>query len=214
MYHKSAYAAKEGMACTIPMTHERTENPSIALEDHELVEKVCNGEPERFGELYERYVHKIYSFIYYRTQDRPTAEDLSSVIFMKALQHIGSFNAEKATFTTWIYRIAQNTLIDHYRTHKEAHSIDLAANVRTKENIPHAADMKEQLEKVREFLETLTPFQRDVVLLRVWDDLPFKEISRITGKNESTCKVTFSRTVAKIRKEIPLVLLLLLSVKL
>lgn len=215
MYHKGAYAAQKGTACYIAMTHENADkDPLLTLEDHELVRRVQNGETDLFGHLYERYVGKIYSFIYYRTQDRPTAEDLSSVIFIKALEHIGSFNVKKASFSTWVYRIAQNTLIDHYRTHKETQNIDLVANLRTQENIPLGAEVKDRLKKVQAFLETLTPFQRDVVLLRVWDDLPFKDIARITGKNESTCKVTFSRAVAKVRKEFPLALLLLLLIKL
>ena len=82
------------------------------------------GELAHFTLLYERYLEKVYRFIYFKTYHRQTAEDLTSLTFMKALEKVGSYDAGKGRFSSWLYRIAQNTVIDHYRTAKLAANID------------------------------------------------------------------------------------------
>ena len=83
----------------------------------EILREYQAGNLEHFGEIYDVYIKKIYNFIYYKTHHKETAEDLTSETFRKALSNIKSFDTHRA-FSSWLYRIAQNTVIDHYRTYR------------------------------------------------------------------------------------------------
>ncbi len=164
----------------------------------------------QFGQLYDQHVRKIYNYIYYRTHHKETAEDLTSTVFMKALENFQSFNPEKGNFSMWIYRIAKNALIDHYRTLKQNLNIDDIWDISSQTEIPKDTDTHMQLEKVKKYLKTLKPVQRDIIIMRLWDGLSYQEIADILGKSEGSCKVTFSRAIAEIRGTETLALLLLI----
>lgn len=180
------------------------------ISDGQLVENCQNGKLDDFGLLYDRYIRKIYDFIYFKTHHKETAEDLCSKTFMKALEKIGTCDVSKGSFSSWVYRIARNTVIDHYRTKKFTLDIDDAWDLSTGEDILKDLENKQKFEHVEKFLKTLKPEHRDLVMLRVWSGLSYKEIAQITGKSEDSCKMTFSRVISKVRKEVLLVYLLLL----
>ena len=167
----------------------------------QLVERVQKGDPVAFGALYDEYVKKIYDFIYFRTYHKETAEDLTSITFTKAYQKIGSFSGSKGNFGSWLYRIARNTVIDHYRTHKSTSDILEAYDLSDRTNIEIDFDVQDKLRKVQQYLSGLNPEQRELVIMRVWDGLSYKEISEIMGKSEDALKVSFSRIMAKMKKE-------------
>ena len=87
-----------------------------------IVQSCQKGSVEDFGRLYDLYIKKIYNFIYYKTHHQETAEDLVSIVFTKALKKINTFD-NSGTFSAWLYRIARNTVIDHYRTKKLDYNI-------------------------------------------------------------------------------------------
>lgn len=167
----------------------------------QLVEQVKKGDSLAFGMLYDEYSKKIFDFIYFRTFHRETAEDLTSTTFTKALEKIGSFDPGKGNFGSWIYRIARNTVIDHYRTNKISSDIFEAYDLSTSENIETDFDARDQLAKVQQYLSKLNPEQRELVVMRVWDGLSYREISEVMGKSEDALKVAFSRIMSKMRKE-------------
>lgn len=172
--------------------------------------KACqSGDLKKFEELYSAYVRKIYDFVYYKTHHKETAEDLTSLIFLKALSNMKKYQSEIGSFSAWLYRIARNSIIDHYRSKKDDKNICDIYDLSAKEDLPRDFDLKEKLARVNEYLSKLSPEQRDIVILRVWSGLSYSEIAEITGKTEGNCKMIFSRTMVKLRKEIPLVLLLL-----
>src|SRR6056297_2278284 len=86
--------------------------------ESQAINNCQQGQLDSFNWLYERYIKKIYNFIYYKTMHQETAEDLTSQTFIKALNKINSFDSEQGTFQAWLYKIARNTVIDHYRTQK------------------------------------------------------------------------------------------------
>ena len=187
----------------------------MEIDDSQNVQACQEGNHEGFGKLYDKYVEKIYNFVYYRIQHKETAEDLSSLIFTKALEKINSFNASKASFSTWLYRIARNSVIDYYRTNKPTDDIEAGYEISFKQNIEAEIDAKAQLEKVKKYLNTLPERQRDIILMRVWDGLSHQKISEILEISEGNCKMTFCRAMEKLRTELgtALILYLLLITK-
>lgn len=169
---------------------------------------------ENFEILYNTHVRKIYKFFYYRINSKETSEDLTSRTFVKALEKINTYNSQKGSFSSWIYTIARNNLIDYYRKNRYSEDIDNVLGIKDKSDFVRDVDARNQLKKIRKYLEVLTEEQRNIVLMRVWDDLSFKEIAEIVGKSEVSCKMMFSRTIARIRKEFPFALLLLVIIKL
>ncbi len=168
------------------------------VSDSEYVVKCQGGDREAFGMLYDRYAEKIYRFVYFKVLNKDVAEDLTSAVFVKAYEKIGSFNGEKGNFSQWVYSIARNTVIDHYRTSRKNVDIediyDLGEDERTEEKI----DARNLLQKVEKYLTKLSPRQREIVTLRVWEEMSYREIAEVIGGSEDSIKVMFSRTIREL----------------
>ena len=182
------------------------------MEDKELVIQCQSGNLSVFWELYDRYIDRIYKFIYLKTSSREIAEDITSEVFYKAMNSIGSFRSkeETASFKSWIYTIANNKVIDFYRTKKQVSDIEECYNLWTHKDFSWDVDNKDKVNKVLDFLETLKVDQKEVILLRIWEDLSYKEISEITGKSLDNCKKIVSRNLKNIQANFILILLIIL----
>lgn len=184
------------------------------MSEQESIQACQRGELEYFENLYGAYVHDIYRFVYYRVRNKEIAEDITSDIFFKALKGIARFS-EGQSFRAWIYTIARNTLIDHYRKHKDITSLD---NDDAPDVIDESQNIEEEqhnvllIEQVRTSLKQLSKAQQEIVIMRVWDELSYKEIAEITGKTEGNCKMIFSRAVGQLRDLVPASALLVLVV--
>jgi len=180
------------------------------LTEQEAINRISSGDTEAFGSLYDMYIERVYKFVYYRTHHRETAEDLVSVVFAKAFGKFSSFD-RKANFATWLFRIARNTVIDHYRTRKSVSDIEEAFDLSDSVNISKDYELKEKLEQARKYLNELPQDQRDLVIMRLWDGLSYDEISEITGKKPANLRVSFSRIMGKMQKELVLALILFVT---
>lgn len=180
----------------------------MEINEKEIVANCQKGKVGDFSILYYKYVKKIYKFIYYKVQHKETAEDLTSQTFIKALEKINSFSNEKSSFSTWVYAIARNSVIDFYRTKKNNFNIDDVWDLKDNTDIERDADIRGKLEKVEKYLKGLKAEQREIIMLRVWEDMSYKEIAEITGKSEGNCKMIFFRTVKELKEKMPLEILL------
>ena len=179
----------------------------------QIIRECQKGNLDEFTELYEQYFEKIYRFIYYKTHHRQTTEDLTSQVFIKTLENIGRFNPRKGLFSSWLYRIARNKVIDYYRTKKNESDITGFWDLNSGEKIDTDLENKEKLEQVKRYLDKLKPEQREIIVMRIWNGLSYREIAEILDKKEANCKMIFSRTMKKLREEIPLALLIILLIK-
>lgn len=174
------------------------------MEENKIIKKCQKGNLQEFSFLYEKYIKKIYDFVYYKTHHKETAEDLVSLVFMKALEKISGFDSSKGTFQAWLYQIARNSVIDHYRTKKQDKNIDDVWDLSGHEDLQKDFDAKEKLENVEKYLAELKSEHRDIIIMRVWQGMSHAEIGQVLGKSEASIKMTYSRAIRKLRKEMPL----------
>jgi RNA polymerase sigma-70 factor (ECF subfamily) len=181
-----------------------------SFEEQNLIKECHNGNLDKFGLLYDRYADKIYRYVYYRMRHKEMAQDITAQVFFKALENIKNFNQSKGYFSAWLYRIAKNAMVDHYRVARAHYDIDDLWDLAGGDNPSEEALMKERILKTKELLKNLDAQQREIVIMRTWDDLSYREIAQITGKTEGNCKMIFSRAIAKLRER-ELVMLVLMG---
>ncbi|MBI9102648.1 MAG: sigma-70 family RNA polymerase sigma factor [Spirochaetales bacterium] len=190
---------------------ESTAREISKTSDTVMVGKTLEGNSEAFGELYEKYFDKIYNYLYYRTLHKETAEDLTSRTFMKSLEKLSTYSSEKGAFSTWLYRIAGNLLVDHFRTSGRTETISAVWDLPSEEE-EFVIDIHNKLywEKLKPVLDSLPTEKREIVIMRIWDDLSFGEIAEITGKSVGACKMGFARTLKNLKDSVPISLLAVL----
>ncbi len=162
------------------------------------------GDRHAFGEVYDEFAKKLYDYAFFRVKDRHRAEDIVSDTFMKALLHLDSFNPEKGSATAWLYRIARNTLVDTYRAGKKLTHIPEDFDVADTRDLQTHIENKDMLRTVEAALEKLGEKEREIIMLRVWDELSYKEISEVLGKSEASLKMAASRAMKSLRSQLPL----------
>ncbi len=160
------------------------------------------GQLESFAVIYDAYIKKIYDYLYYRTHHKSTAEDLTSLTFTKALQNIGSFDERQGTIQAWLYRIARNSMIDYFRTRKVTSDISDAWDLKNNSNIEAEFDVNSKLDEVQDYMSKISPEHRELLVMRIWDQLSYAEIAEVTGKSEAALKMSVSRILSKLRSEV------------
>ena len=136
-------------------------------------------------------------------RDCMVGNNSASIVTDAFLKNIGTYNADKGSFRTWLYQIARNTVIDHYRSEKETKSIEDAWDLVSPDDTSVLADKNIQIEQVKKYLQVLKSEQRDIVIMRLWQDMSYKEIAEILGKSEASCKMSFSRSLKELQKIMP-----------
>ena len=153
-----------------------------------------------FLALYDTYVTSIYRFVRQSVWTDQDAQDITSDVFMKAYQKLAMFDERKASFKTWLYRIAYTTMIDYIRKEKKEQAMpwsdDLLDAVGLDSTVLQDLDHKE---RVRRFFQLLSSEQQQIIRMRVWDGLSFDEIADVMELSSQNCRTIMSRAVSKIR---------------
>lgn len=174
-------------------------------EEDKLVNKAKNGEARAFGQLYDTYLPPIYRFIFLRVGGvKAEAEDICHQVFLKAWQNIKDYEFQGFPFSSWLYRIAQNTIIDYYRTKKQSVSIEQVAEDVFSEssNVDQSIDRDFELEKVKLAIAKLEPDQQNVILMKFVNDLSNKEIAAILNKSEGAIRVIQHRALKQLKQHV------------
>ncbi len=169
-----------------------------------LLNKAKNGEQTAFGEIYNLYFKKIYTFIYFRVSHKEISEDLTEEVFLKAFTRISSVNENKA-FLGWLYQIARNQVIDYYRGKKMTISLDEVENTLEYEtNVIDVVNLEQQQISLLKFIKELPQDQQIVLKLKFFEDLDNSEISEILNKSEGAIRVIQHRAITKLQELIKL----------
>lgn len=156
-----------------------------------------------FAQLYEEFMPKVFRYVSYKIINRSTAEDLTSTIFEKALTGFGRYSHDKAAFSTWIFTIARNTVIDFFRANKKAQSLDVddAPDVPDGHDSPEENAIKqEDLRRLRHCMDLLKPPEREIVSLKFAGEITNRAIARQINLSESNVAVILFRAVRKLRE--------------
>jgi len=170
----------------------------MSYSEKELILQCQSGNTEAFGLLYDKHIRTIYNFVFYKTKNKDVAEDLTSQTFLKALNKIQSVDPTRP-FVSWLYKIAQNTVFDHYRSLRHTETIHDVWDIADEENGIQVLDNEYDARRVQKYIGSLSGIERDIIFMRLWEELSYKDIAEIMGKTESNCKVIFSRALQKIR---------------
>lgn len=174
------------------------------INDLDVVRSFKSGNKDAYIELYDKYLKKIYNFIYFKTSHKETAEDLTSLTFIKALKQLESFKeVEKASFSAWLFTIARNNVCDHYRSARDSQDIDDVWDLASDETILRDIEFKEKTDVLSKYLRKLSSKQRDIIILRIFQDLSYREIAEISEKSEAACKMEFSRALKTLKEIMP-----------
>ena len=158
---------------------------------------------EAFEELYEHFFPRVYNFIYARLKNSADADDVTSVTFMKMNENLEKYNQSKAAFSTWLFRIALNSIIDHTRRRdnsKETEWEEFFDPAAPEYQEPEAQALdKESNRELYAALDKLNERERRIVELKFFSDLDTRSIAEILSMSESNVRVTLHRTLAKLK---------------
>jgi RNA polymerase sigma-70 factor (ECF subfamily) len=153
--------------------------------------------------LFDAYYEPVYRFVYFRVGHQQTAEDLVSHIFEKVIKYFYRFKKQQgATEKSWIFTIARNTVIDHYRTQKQTEDISDYDVADTTEMPDIALDTAMNLEMVQSHLKALTDRQREVLLLRYQSDFSNVEIAALLDIDQKTVSSILSQAIKRLKNSV------------
>jgi len=176
----------------------------VEFSDKEALVLASKGDQEAFGLLYERYVGRIYNYIYYRTGNQHDAEDLASRVFHRALRHIGNYQDRGLPFSAWLYRIAHNLVANWHRDNSRRRELPLdeSFSLRFKGDQPETVVLKiEEQSSLLNVIRRLPPDRQQLLILKFVEHLPNAEIGLIMGRTEGAIKSLYHRTLLSLREE-------------
>lgn len=187
------------------LLNRKSQQPNYKdLSDGDLVE-LAKDDKDAFGELYERYVKKIYSYLYYRTGNQHDAEDLTARVFYRAMSHIETYTERGVPFQAWLYRIAHNLVANWHRDRGRRKVIPLdefiVSGLRSDAPDKSAEDQEERdllLNAVRRLPEE----RQQLLILKFVDQLSNAEIGDIMDRTEGAIKSLYHRTLIALRDDI------------
>lgn len=175
------------------------------LSDDEVVTLATGGNVDAFGELYDRYVERIYNYIYYRTSNSFDAEDLTERVFFRAIQHIKNYENRGLPISAWLYRIAHNLVANWYRDNSRRQEIPLDTfdfTLQYQGELPEVAVLRsEEKEYLLSVIRELPEERQQLVILKFVDGLTNAEIGKIMGRTEGAIKSLYHRTLTSLRDD-------------
>ena len=166
----------------------------------ELIRLAANLDREAFGELYRLYVTRIHRYVAYQINDRVLAEDITNQVFLRAMQAIGRYQHHSVPqFNAWLFRIARNVVVDHWRAKRDTVSLDEALATERGETLDAHFESLARHEELQGAMQKLTEDQREVLVLRFGMGMSHREVAEQTGRNEEAIRALQFRAIRSLR---------------
>ncbi len=171
--------------------------------EEELIER-AKRDAAAFGELYDRYVDRIYSYVFHRTGNPHDAEDLTAHTFYKALANIGAYTNRGVPFSAWLYRIAHNAVANWHRDQSRRQIVALDDGMQTghKAAPDHVTAQREEQRLLKEAIRRLHPDRQLLIILKFIDGMSNAEIAKLMGRTEGAIKSLYHRTLLALREDL------------
>jgi RNA polymerase sigma-70 factor (ECF subfamily) len=188
------------------MSSDAERQPARESTEHvrELVARGQQGDRDALEELYLIHFDRIYSYLHVSVGNRHDAEDLTTQTFLKMLEKIGSFKWQSAPFSAWLFRIAHNLAMDHFRSRRRWQPEEEVPEPPGDEE-PSAELVAMQTigrESMLKLIERLSPEQQQVLTLKFVFNLPNAEVAAILDKTEGAIKSLQHRALVSLQKQI------------
>lgn len=177
----------------------------IELESDSTLIARAKEDPQAFSLLYERYVDRIYSYIYYRTGNHHDAEDLVARTFYRALKHLSRYVDRGAPFSAYLYRIAHNMVANWHRDHSRRQIVSIEGEMlaTTAGNEPGTVvEEADRQETLLESVRRLPPDRQQLLILKFVDGMSNAAIAKVMGRTEGAVKSLYHRTLVALRQEL------------
>ena len=172
----------------------------MTVDEAKFVRRAQKGDREAIAALYDRCHASVFTYIYYRVSDQECAEDLTTEVFVRMISMLPSYIDRGKPILAWLYTIAHNLVIDHYRNKKEVIPLDerMVGN-----NGGHPAGLyeeRESQERLERAMEKLTEEQRLVIQLKFIENYGISEVAAILGRNERAIRSLQHRALAALAR--------------
>lgn len=175
-------------------------------DEQSLVHRAQQGDKEAFAQLYEEHFDKIYRYVALRIGNKTEAEDVTQQVFLNALRSISSFKWKGAPFSTWLFRIAHNLVVDYLRKRAKRVIIPLDDSLVDSDSNPQKmTEQRLDIEQLISATERLTAAQREVISLRFAGELSVAEVAKIMDKSQGAVKALQYSAVVALRKVLSVV---------
>jgi RNA polymerase sigma-70 factor (ECF subfamily) len=179
---------------------EKPGGPLLEALNPDLIRRAQDGESIVVSEIYDRYQRSIFRYLYYRVGDQQTAEDLTSEVFLRMIEKISYYQDQRTSFQAWLFQIARNISIDHYRKLKSRNSVALEEDYPGHGEEPlELIDRELTSEKLYQALVELSENQRDVIVMRFVVGMPIGEVAETLHKSEDSIKGLQRRALLALR---------------
>ncbi|MBM4389420.1 MAG: sigma-70 family RNA polymerase sigma factor [Deltaproteobacteria bacterium] len=170
-------------------------------DEESLVRRAQARDAEAFDQLYEAHFEKVYRYVAMRLGNEMEAEDVTQEVFLKALSSISSFRWKGVPFLAWLYRIARNHVIDHYRKKPKTPPVSINNLQVSEEGNPvEIAEQKSEFERIMKAARKLTEAQREVIALRFVSDLSISETAQVMKRSEGAVKALQHSALSALRR--------------
>ena len=171
--------------------------------DAELVAQAKAGNVEAYGELYERYLDPIYRYIKTRVAGDQVAEDLTEMVFLRTFERLDKYQERGHPFSSFLYQVARNQLVDHYRRKKEEVSLEAAQHVEHPEgSMDESVIKQDQINELHNAIEKLPEDYQDVIRFRILMDMPTAEVASWLERSEGAVRVLLHRALHALREKV------------
>ena len=177
-----------------------TSSKSNDFPDQDLLARAIQGDAEAFGDLYERHLDEILRYVFYRVANRFEAEDLTETVFLKAWEALPRFESSRVNLRAWLYRIAHNVVVDHYRMRRATATL---ADVPLRDDHPlpeQRVQAREQNQQLALAIQSLDANLQNVIICRFINGLSHAETAHIMGMREGHVRVLQHRALKKLRQ--------------